>query len=576
MAAVAKAVDKAEMSTDVTSTASEPEDIEHANEKTPLVASLRGELKKTTSDLSEDECEPLPSPFNLVPWLDDLGKVFGYKLLGILFASQHLLKGFVASLIGPATQYLLSAYNVEGPQMQIYGGIIGLPWAMKPVIGLISDGLPLNGYNKGPYIAITCLLGLAAFITVGHSASTVSVELIVGCLFVMQLQASTCDLLTEAKYAEKMQRHPTRGPDLMTYVWFGLQFFGLLATCLVGPILEKYGPRAVFLIALVPASFILVPVMRNYLEEKPQTPDQVAEMRRKLTQQKEACVLCVLMFAGTILLTVLGIGYKDVHINCIAALCVAAVMLIAFSVVLHPLIAKVNAFFLLQTSLGFSIGGATFYFYTDDETAYKEGPHFSMSFYTSVLGIVGSLCSLLGIYTYQRYMKDWKYRQLLLMTNVTLSFLSIADVIMLSRLNKKWGIPDHIFVLGASVFQTVIGQWMWMPGVVIMSQLCPKGMEATMYALLAVCHNLGNTIASSTGALVLVYLGCEPAGHPNEDAQFKNLWIGAVISTVLPMLTLCLLPILIPDARQTDKLLGEEDRDATAGSLWKSWWVGSA
>ena len=34
-----------------------------------------------------------------------------------------------------------------------------------------------------------------------------------------------------------------------------------------------------------------------------------------------------------------------------------------------------------------------------------------------------------------------------------------------------------------------------------MSQLCPRGMEATMFALLAGCHNLGATISSNFGAV---------------------------------------------------------------------------
>lgn len=50
------------------------------------------------------------------------------------------------------------------------------------------------------------------------------------------------------------------------------------------------------------------------------------------------------------------------------------------------------------------------------------------------------------------------------------------------------------------------------PGVVILSQLCPPGLEATMYALLAGCHNLGGTIASATGAWVLQVLEVQPAG----------------------------------------------------------------
>ena len=278
-------------------------------------------------------------------------------------------------------------------------------------------------------------------------------------------------------------------------------------------------------------------------------------------EQKEVIFLCLLMFAGTILLSVLGIMYESAFVNAVAALVVAIVMLISFSLVLRPIIAKVNAFFLIQTSLGISIGGASFYFYTDTPEQYPEGPHFSQEFFTSVLGIIGSLCSLVGIYSYQKYACNWSYRGLLLFTNVVLSLLSVTDIVMFTRLNVKLGIPDHAFVLGASVLTTVIAQWMWMPGVVILSQLCPAGMEATMYALLAGCHNLGNTIASNCGALVLEWLKCQPSGANNESAQFQNLWVGSALSTVLPMFTLALLPWLIPDAKQTDKLLEDDDRE---------------
>merc|ERR1711957_907171 len=134
------------------------------------------------------------------------------------------------------------------------------------------------------------------------------------------------------------------------------------------------------------------------------------------------------------------------------------------------------------------------------------------------------------------------------MTNVVLSVLSVLDVMMITRTNLKLGIPDHYFVLGSSVFQTVIGQWMWMPGVVILSQLCPKGMEATMYALLAGCHNLGNTIASNCGALLLEYLEVMPSGADGESENFANLWRASAIATVLPLFAVIVLIQLLPDA----------------------------
>merc|ERR1719164_102826 len=172
---------------------------------------------------------------------------------------------------------------------------------------------------------------------------------------------------------------------------------------------------------------------------------------------------------------------------------------------------------------------------------------------------------------YNKYMKDFNYRTLLMVSNLLISVLSFLDIIMFTRTNVKLGIPDTVFVLGSSVSGTIIGQWQWMPGVVLLSQMCPKGMEATMYALLAGCHNLGNTLSEYMGAYILEKLEIRPSGADGETAQFDNLWIAALIATVLPTATLVLIPFMIPDAKQTDKLLDDNERSATEGSLWQRW-----
>mmetsp|Transcript_48385 Transcript_48385/g.121960 ORF Transcript_48385/g.121960 Transcript_48385/m.121960 type:complete len:581 (-) Transcript_48385:149-1891(-) len=504
--------------------------------------------------------------------ISQLADQFGWPLLLMLFASQHLMKGFASSFTGPCVSFLYASYKVSGPQMQIFGGVTQLPWAMKPVLGLVSDALPIQGYHKAPYILLASGLGIFACAAIGIvPQSHLNINRLVVCLFMMQLQFSTCDLLTEAKYAEKMRSRPEHGPALMTYVWFGLNAGGLLATAMAGPIIDRWGVRIPFMIALLPISFILVPLMQNCLEERPKSREQAAADRAQLCKQREACILCFLMFIGTVCLTILGICYESVRLNAFASIAVALVMLVSFSVVLRPVIAKVNAFFLIQTSVGFSVGGASFYFFTDGPQQYPEGPHFSKEFFISVLGVVSSICALIGVYSYQRFASTWTYRRLLLFSNLALCVLSMADVFVFMRLNVRFGIPDHLCVMGASVLQSVIGQWMWMPGVVILSQLCPQGMEATMYALLAGCHNLGNTIASNCGALALELLNCQPSGADNESAQFNNLWKGALASVVMPTLTLALLPWMIPDAKQTDKILDENDRDATEGSLLRRW-----
>eukprot|EP00927_Polykrikos_kofoidii_P085520 TRINITY_DN9328_c0_g1_i1.p1 TRINITY_DN9328_c0_g1~~TRINITY_DN9328_c0_g1_i1.p1 ORF type:complete len:586 (+),score=88.95 TRINITY_DN9328_c0_g1_i1:87-1760(+) len=515
---------------------------------------------------------PTHDCFGFLDWLSKLEAVFGRPLLILLFVIQHCNKGFGSSFVGRATPYMYKSYNTPAPQVQIYSGITQLPWALKPIIGLVSDMFPVLGYNKAPYVVLVSAIAGAAFLTVGTvSTANFAIGSFVLCLFVISLQASTCDLLSEAKYAERMQENPSHGPAMMTYVWAGLNIGGLLGTILSGVVLESMGPQSLYLIGAVPSCLVIVPVALGYFEEKKQTSEQVAASRNRYFQQKEACGLCILMLLGTFVLIFTTLHSTDPLINCIVAAIIACVMLISFSIVLNPVIAKANAFALIQTALGFSTGGASFYFYTDTPEQYPEGPHFSDFFYNSVLGVVGAAVSLFGIFCYQRYMTNWKYRSLLITTNLALGFFSIFDIMMFARINVKYGIPDHLLVLGLSVFEGIIFQWQWMPQVVIMSYLCPKGMEATMYALLAGCHNMGNTIASNCGALLLERLGCKPSGSPNETAQFDNLWKASAVSAVLPFFAVCLLINLMPDARQDERLVKDDISDATEGSLLRRW-----
>jgi len=503
--------------------------------------------------------------------LDNLNRHFGFELLSLLFVVQHLLKGFVHSLVGQAEPYVFRLYHVPAPQMQIYQGISSLPWALKPMLGLVSDVLPVCGYNKAPYMLITTLFGAVALILVGVNPNdSMTVRGLVICLFIISLQISTCDLLTEAKYAEKVKENPKHGPSLMTYVWFGMQVGGLVAVVASGFLIQDFGPRSPYLICVLPAAAVAIPIFLGYLQEQRKNSAEVSLARARVFLQWEACLLCIVTFFGIAYLVVCGIATNgDPFINCMAALGVGVVMLVSFSIFLSPVIAKFNAFSLIQTSLSMQMGGAAFYFFTDTPEQYPEGPHFSEFFFNSVMGTCGAVFSLLGIYCYQRYMSHWSYRKLLVCTNVMYAVLSSFDVLLFTRMNLKLGIPDAAFVLSSTCLGSVISQWKWMPGVVILSHLCPKGMEAIMYALLAGCHNLGNMVAASSGALLLQVLGCSPSGAKNESKQFENLWIVSAITTVLPIIPIILLFWLIPDARQDESLMEEEDRDATKGSIYR-------
>merc|ERR1719378_2026013 len=69
-------------------------------------------------------------------------------------------------------------------------------------------------------------------------------------------------------------------------------------------------------------------------------------------------------------------------------------------------------------------------------------------------------------------------------------FAFMTDTVFYLHWNRALGISDKVFALGSTALEEVIHSFLWMPSCVIMAHLCPKGMEAIMFALLASCHNL--------------------------------------------------------------------------------------
>lgn len=513
----------------------------------------------------------MDSPRTLLSVLLRLEDAYGWRLLGILAFAQWVVKGVVWGFNLTAMDFLLRDYAVPGPKMQVYKAIAMLPWAMKPLFGLLSDYFPIMGYRKAPYIIIVTLVAVAAYSTIGLTAfkglpvKGAVLSLLFGCM-----QSSVVDLLTEARYAEKIRERPESGPDLMTYVWGGITVGNLFATGSVGVIIERWGSAAVYSIIALPAATMLLPTCLGWLEESPMRAEEASTVRSRLWEQKELVVLVLLTGMATIAMVLVGLLQDSIFVNLAVALIASVIVISAFLALLRPIISLMNCFFFIQTCCAVDISGASFYFFTNDSVQYPDGPHFSRMFFASGLGVCVSALNLVGMYLYNRYMQHWRYHGMFIFANTLLCLVHLASLMVYTRSNVALGMPDEFFVLGAWGAVGVASMWMWLPGVVMLSHLCPSGVEATMYALLAGCHNLGMSVASYLGACLLETLEVAPRGAPAEQKEFENLWVAGLVSAVLPMLTMLLLPWMIPNARQTESLL-KPGSSAIAGSPWQRW-----
>ena len=507
---------------------------------------------------------------NPVAWIRMLKGVFGYKLLWMLFCSQHILKGFVMAYAGASADFLFRSYALQGPQLQVYKAVMALPWALKPLIGVVSDTLPIFGYKKAPYIMIVSVFAMAGFLYVGLSTSGAPLPAIVCGLICGALQSSVVDLLTEAKYSEKMRDHTEFGPDLVTYVWSGVAVGGLVGTGTVGFILQYGGgPKTVYLICAGAAAIVFIPTSLGYMEEERMTVrEAAAQTARMVRKEPEIIFLAILMSCSVIALGISGVVFQDITLNFVLAVSLGFIVITAFAVVLRPMTSVMTVFAFIQTACALSIEGATFYFFTDTAEQYPQGPHFSPFFYTTVMGLVGGVCGLLGLWTYNTYLKNWTYRGIYMVANLAVTCFHVLGLLLFTRTNVELGISDKAFVICGSVMQSLVNTWMWIPGVTMLAHLCPKGLEASMYALLAGCHNLGSSVAQYAGAFMLNQLGISPNGSVGESAQFDNLWKAVLISSLLPLFSLALLPLCIPAKTQTEPIILDNVHSATVGSVY--------
>lgn len=192
-------------------------------------------------------------------------------------------------------------------------------------------------------------------------------------------------------------------------------------------------------------------------------------------------------------------------------------------------------FFVLQSSLQWSAEGASFYFKTDDNTKYLEGPHFSPIFVTSFMNFTESRFRVLGIYTDKQYCRESSVGTLIRILSVAGVLLHVYDTLFYSRLNLKLGIPDEMIVLGTSVLRPALHMWMYVMAVLIIYEFLTDSMAAMIYALSAGCHFLGFVVAKNGGVFLLQTKHVQPNRSLNESEQFAKLWKCNIIASTLPL-----------------------------------------
>lgn len=454
--------------------------------------------------------------------------------------------------------------NITGDKYQSYGTVAQTPWALKAAIGLLSDTVPFFGYHKSSYILLVSVMGTICFAVLGAVQLGPSSAPIAALLMLLgNLQLATVDLLCEGKYAEMMVSKPESGSDLVTYVW-GLYMVGtFFGSLIAGPMADHVNPRYIFLVCLPLAAQVIFPVAAGWLPETPLPPNQRGIRRDKINAHPDLFKLSLMMTVGALavgLSALLGTGALQSAVSTATAL---TLCILGFRW-LPGMLKQANLYMFLSSMLYVSLPGALDYWFTGDAQCVPDGPHFSFTYYVTYASLVGSLAGAVGVAAFQAFLSRGKFRTAFWTTCLVKLAASFFDIFIVKRYNVRFGIPDKVaFMLGDAVIFQVAYTLDFMPAVVLTSKVCPKGMEASVYALLASYQNLGSNVSRTLGVALIDFLGIKTTA----PCDFTNLPKAIFIAHVLlPLLVFPLVFILIPDAKMTDDLLGQEGGPAEGGS----------
>jgi len=308
------------------------------------------------------------------------------------------------------------------------------------------------------------------------------------------------DLLTEGKYAEMMVKRPKTGGDLVTWVWAMYFTAGLIGSSIAGPMSDNCMIREMFWIAVPFAAQVAIPALCKFFPERQLAAADRGVQWATLKKNRPYFIVAAAMACGSVGLALVSLYATSWKTKLAYALTCSVVLCIIAHMMLPKMLSRANLYMFLAAALYLQLPGPLDFFYTAPPACLADGPHFDLTYYITYSSIVSSVVGVIGVMLFQTLMRDWHFRPVFWVTTVLRGCGAIVDIIIINRWNTEIGISDKVmYMLGNNILFTVVSMLDWMPGIVLTSKLCPRGMESTVYALLAGFQNFGQAIAISLG-----------------------------------------------------------------------------
>ncbi|KAH9327040.1 hypothetical protein KI387_007218 [Taxus chinensis] len=430
---------------------------------------------------------------SFLQWFAVMREAFGGPFLGVVMIVYGVSQGYAETMKQLATNYYWrDVQKMQPASTQIFMAVSSIPWDIKPIYGLITDTFPIGGYRRWPYLAICGFAGCLCLWTLSFFKLTpwIATLLMAG----VAICTAFPDVVADAAVAQRSKTIPKLASDLQSLSWGSLAVGGFFGCGVSGAAVHGLGPqRSYLLVSIAPVMLIVAALV---------LPESRSP-KAGLDFQFGALMHTLRLFGKTL---------RD------------------------PTLWRPALYiYLSQGFLCPDISEAMFFWLTDPVV----GPGFNEEF-MALVNAAGYLAMFFGVAGYNYWFRCQTFRKMFLWSQVTSSFIGLLDIILVSRMNLRMHIPDQAFVLGDRALTDAISKLQLMPMLVLSSQLCPIGIEGTVFAFLMSVSNFGNTSGTWLGALLLKWL------HIQKD-DYSRLWLAVLIRSLMRLSPLFFI-FLVPES----------------------------
>lgn len=466
----------------------------------PLTKDLTTE-EPTDSLSSNQHLKMQETDFSAKKWIQDtlfLGIELNNEILAIV--TIYFVEGALG-LARLAQSYLLKDELQLGPaELSALTGLFVLPWTIKPLYGFLSDGFPLFGYRRKSYLILAGIIGGISYGVLSYGSfweglpPSASVTGTVAALMVSSACIAFSDVVADGIVVTRTRdsNDPKIAGGLQSLCWGAASIGGLLSAYFSGSLLEVMPARSIFgITAVLP---FLVALISFGVDE----PRLVDGAHTKIGETEAEVAEMGLLD-----------GVKSQ----------VSLLLEAFQ---QPFIWKPALFLFLWQSTP-TADGAFFFFLTND---LHLGPEF-----LGRVRLITAGAGLVGVWLYNQYFKSYKIKDILFWSTILSFPLGMLPVLLITHVNRDLGIPDTALIYGDDVALAALGQISFLPTLVLAARLCPKGIEAVLFATLMSIFNGAGTVGTEIGAVMTKWAGIT-------DTNFDNLaWLTVIcnLSSLWPL-----------------------------------------